>query len=71
MVLEVDTGGGQGTLEAYDSSGRLRARRRVSGRETMSITSDDGGRRLPAGVYLLRLTSRGRSVCLRAALLAP
>ena len=71
MVLDVNAGDGQGRLEVYDGSGRLRVGRRVSGRETLSISSDDRGRRLPAGVYLLRLTSRGRSVCRRTALLAP
>ncbi|MFO7949398.1 MAG: T9SS type A sorting domain-containing protein [Candidatus Fermentibacteraceae bacterium] len=71
MVLDVDAGDGQGRLEVYDGSGRLMAAGLVSGRETLSISSDARGRRLPAGVYLLRLTASGRSVCRRAALLAP
>jgi len=71
MVLDVNAGEGQGRLEVYDGSGRLRVGRRVSGRETLSVSSDDGGRPLPAGVYLLRLTASERSVCRRVTLLSP
>jgi hypothetical protein len=70
MVLEVDTGGGRGRLELFDGSGRLMGERVVAGRETVSFPAERKGRRLPAGVYLLRLTVDGRAACRMATLLA-
>lgn len=56
-------------LEAFDVRGRsvrlLAAGSRTPGRHSLAWDgTDDGGRRLPAGTYLLRLTARGAAATL-------
>lgn len=56
-------------LEAFDVRGRcvrlLAAGPRAPGRHSLAWDgADDGGRRLPAGTYLLRLTARGAAATL-------
>jgi flagellar hook assembly protein FlgD len=58
---------GQATLSIYDVQGRL-VRNLITGSQTAGVHTaywdgrDDGGRLLPSGVYLYRLSSAGRNI---------